>query len=118
MKRHITSFSIASLNEKFLSAVIAAAFLIVGGVWGYSIALFEFSEEAVNRALATTVPVTRVLGTGAGPYYQNPFEAVDAKTAPFPIAQLAGCRNWEECAGYCEQSENYQACVAWSKSLE
>ena len=117
MKRHIASFSIALLNEKLLSVIVAAAFLIVGGVWGYSIALFELSEETASRAMATTVPVKRVLGTGAGPYYQNPFEASDARTIAFPVAQLALCRNWEECAGFCEQSENYQACVAWSQSL-
>ncbi len=118
MKRNIASFSIASLNEKLLSAIIVAAFLIVGGVWGYSIALFELSEEAASRAMATAIPSKRVLGTGAGPYYVNPFEASDARTIAFPIAQLALCRNWEECAGYCEQSENYQACIAWSQSLE
>ncbi|MAG28982.1 hypothetical protein CL632_02455 [bacterium] len=60
----------------------------------------------------------QVLGTGVSPYYVNPFSVVDAKDVKFPVAQLRGCRNWDECNNYCDAEANYQACSSWSRSLE
>jgi len=107
---------IESLNEKLISIIFVVMFLIVGGVYGYSIALYETADQ-ISSAPAVRAS-KRVLGTAASPYYVNPFEVVDAKEVKFPIDQLRGCRNWEECNSYCEEEVNYPACIAWSKSLK
>ena len=105
-------------NHALIAAALIMLLLVVGGAFGYSIALLENAEETVLSAFATTLPAKQVLGTGAGPYYANPFEVLDARTVGFPVDQLALCRNWEECKSYCEEEENFQACVAWSQTLQ
>ncbi|MEK7189020.1 MAG: hypothetical protein AAB671_00745 [Patescibacteria group bacterium] len=105
-------------NRGLISAGLMVLFLLLGGSFGYSMALFERAEETVHAAFAAPFSATRVLGTGAGPYYANPFEVLDARAITFPLPQLAECRNWEECRAYCDEEENFQACVAWSQSLE
>lgn len=113
LKRHI-----ASLNEKLILAAFAVAFAAIGAAYGYSAALLGQAEETVRGAFAASPAATRVLGTGVGEYYANPFEAADARAISFPVVQLANCRNWQECSAFCDEAANYQACVAWSHSLE
>lgn len=112
MRKHIDY-----VNEKIVSSALVIVFLVVGGVYGYSLALLD-TADSMSRASVASGVTKRVLGKAASPYYTNPFELTDAKDVKFPVAQLRGCRNWEECANYCDEEENYQACVAWSKSLE
>lgn len=106
------------LNERLLFVILVVLFLLIGGAYGYSIALLSQAEETAQSAIAAAPVVKRVLGTGAGPYYANPFETLDARAITFPVAQLASCRNWEECKNFCDEEENFQACVAWSHSVE
>ena len=111
------NFDIESINNKLIAPIIIVMFLVIGGVFGYSVALLEQSKLNITYGPPVKQSV-QVLGIGVSPYYVNPFEVVDAKDVQFPVAQLRGCRNWNECNNYCETAENYQSCSSWSHTLK
>jgi hypothetical protein len=103
-----------SLTNKHITAVISVMFLVIGGAFGYSMGLLENVSEDISAPSIQK----RVLGTGVSPYYVNPIKEANPRTLNFPIAQLRGCRNWEECEEYCDDEKNYPACASWAHSLE
>jgi hypothetical protein len=109
---------IESINNKLIASVVIVMFLVIGGVYGYSVALLEQARQTSNFAELTNAPSEQVLGTGISPYYVNPLKSVNVKEVAFPVAQLRGCRNYEECKNYCDVELNYQACSSWSHSIE
>jgi len=46
---------------------------------------------------------------GVATYAQNPFNI------QFPIPELGNCASFDECAVYCDDSTNIDACTAWAK---
>jgi hypothetical protein len=110
--------SLRHLKTKLMYSMITIIFMVLGAVYGYSVALVEYSDQVSNNINFTRASQKRVLGSGISPHYLNPFEFKNIKKTNFPIAQLRGCRNWNECNSYCDETVNYQACVSWSKSIE
>lgn len=112
---------INKMSNRTLFVVVVVVFFLLGSMLGYSMSLGQQAEKMANIEIAVAKiakeqPVKQVLGVKVTSHYVNPFDVIDAKKVEFPVAQLKGCRNWTECRTYCSHPENFQACVAWSKT--
>lgn len=104
-------------NKKVFSIVYAVLIVVMVGILGYSLgASNQASITARSVVDSSGVQTQKVLGDRVAPFYVNPFDEVDAKQVAFPVEQLRGCRNWEECRTLCSKPANFQQCVAWSKT--
>lgn len=107
------------IDKKAIMALVVLFFFLLGTVLGFSMSLNHEASKIANMSIAPPAKVmkqpVRVLGL-SGPTYVNPFHVLNAATMQFPLTQLNGCRNWSECQTYCSYPENFQACVAWSKT--
>ncbi len=110
--------AINKINEKALLVLIIAIFAIVGGLFGYSMGIADQADKiaAIEKMPLKKQPSRQVLGEKINNSYVNPLYTVDTKKIQFPIAQLKGCRNWNECRTFCSYPENFQTCVAWLKT--
>ncbi|PIZ81588.1 MAG: hypothetical protein CO042_04585 [Parcubacteria group bacterium CG_4_9_14_0_2_um_filter_41_8] len=106
-------------NKKVLSIIYIVLLVIMVGILGYSLGASNqssiYSRSAIESSPARS---QNVLGDRIAPFYANPFDSIDAEEVAFPLAQLRGCRNWEECQVLCSKPANFQECVAWEKSQE
>lgn len=107
-------------DKKFLFGGISVSIaVILVGILGYGLGVSnQASVSAFSYIESQRKESREVKGDQIAPFYANPFDAVDAKGTKFPIAQLLGCRNWEECRTLCSKPANFQECVAWEKSEE
>ena len=106
-------------NKTACTRVFAAIVIISVGVLGYGIGIIDQASYSTNSLLeSSTGKAQKVLGERVAPFYVNPFDEVDLKKVQFPVAQLKACRNWEECRTLCSKPANFQACSAWSNSVE
>lgn len=107
------------VDKRVLFVIALAIFFLVGGIFGYSMGTSQQADKIADMGITIEKQqTTRVMGVKIAPqHYVNPFEILDdAKNIQFPIAQLKGCRNWNECRTFCSHPENFQSCVAWSKT--
>jgi len=104
-------------NKKALSIIYAVLFVVMVGILGYSLGASNQASITARMLLENSPSrVQKVLGDRVAPFYVNPFNDIEAKQVKFPIAQLRGCRNWEECRTLCSKPANFQECVAWSNA--
>ena len=106
-------------NKRVLSIGFVVIIMAVVGVMGYSIGVGKQAQISTRALLESSPGATqKVLGERVAPFYVNPFDEIDLKEVVFPVAQLRGCRNFSECSILCSKPANFQACAAWSKSVE
>jgi len=106
-------------NKATCTRLFVAVVVISVGVLGYGIGVIDQASYSTNSLFESSpAKVQKVLGDRVAPFYVNPFDEVDIKQVAFPVAQLKSCRNWEECRILCSKPANFQACSAWSKSVE
>lgn len=105
------------LNKRLTIGAALCAYIFVGILLGYGMALSDQSDEMADTFLQAPKRM-QVLGDRAAPNYVNPFKEAGAAKVNFPIARLLGCRNWTECKEYCSKPASFQECAAWERSQE
>ena len=106
-------------NKRLLGKICISLAVILVGILGYGLGVSNQASKSMRYALESSEKEAKqVLGDKIAPFYANPFDKARVKEIKFPIAQLLGCRNWEECSILCSKPANFQECVAWSNSQE
>ena len=104
-------------NKSALCKAYVVAVIIAVGVLGYGLGVSNQASLTARTAIESSPSrAQKVLGDRIAPFYVNPFNEIEAKEVKFPVAQLRGCRNWEECRTLCSKPANFQECVAWSNT--
>lgn len=105
---------VRSINKRLLVGLLLLSFFMIGMIVGYGSGISEGAESVNLAAVSANHWSAEALGVQpTPPGYLNPWSLVDLKTVPFPIAELAGCKNYQECSNFCDQAANEVACTSW-----
>lgn len=104
------------LHIRLVVTILFAVYFTIGIVIGYGMGIREELERAQATEITSFFSEEQLLRDRAQEAYVNPLELVNAEKVDFPVEQLRGCRNWQECYEFCADPVYFPTCAAWARS--